>query len=228
MPLIGLSGWKTGDNSYGANIAYIQFLSGFGNVRILTPTEPIDDRIDLIVIPGGADVDPLRYGAIPSFYTSKPDSMKEYFDTVILPQYIKLGTPVFGICRGIQSIAVLFGAKLIQHMYHETNEKSRSEKVHSIDLLPPFKNEFMKDNPHVFSIKVNSMHHQCVSNHNFPEELEVIGVYRSKNKFDYIEVIRHRKYPIYAVQYHPEELDEDVLSDYIITELLSKSKNLKE
>jgi gamma-glutamyl-gamma-aminobutyrate hydrolase PuuD len=96
-PIIGIFGWKTGDNSYGSAVSYMQYANHFGIVRVLTPDEPIDPRIDLIIIPGGADINPVRYGEIPNLWTSKADPVKEYFDTVILPQYIKLGIPVFGI-----------------------------------------------------------------------------------------------------------------------------------
>lgn len=223
IPIIGIFGWKTGDNSYGCGISYMQYLSSYGIVKILTVEEPIDERIDLIVVPGGADVDPARYGAVPHLYTSKPDPIREYFDTVILPEYIKLGISVYGICRGCQSIAVLFGAQLIQHMYHETNETDRSDTTHGLYLLDTtFKQEFNK--VHTKALKVNSMHHQCVSSIDFPDELEILGVYTGKSKYSSIEVIRHKTLPVYAVQYHPEELTTDPLGDFIIQELLSKTK----
>jgi gamma-glutamyl-gamma-aminobutyrate hydrolase PuuD len=228
---IGIFGWKTGDNSYGCSIPYMQYLNGFGNVRVITPEEPIDERFDLIVVPGGVDVDPNRYGAIPNLWTSKPDPIKEYFDTVILPQYIKLGTSVYGVCRGIQSIAVLYGAQLVQHMYHETNGEDRNEAVHEIELCDTtFKTEFEEFHGKTTKIEVNSMHHQCVSSYNFPDELEILGYYKAPNfKKRYtssIEVLRHRTLNIFAVQYHPEELIKaDPLGDYILNLLLSKTKN---
>jgi putative glutamine amidotransferase len=224
-PLIGLFGWKTGDNSFGSSIAYMEYLGGFGNVRIISPEEPVDERIDLIVVPGGADVDPGRYNAIPHFYTSKPDPIKEYMDTQILPEYIALGISVLGICRGCQSLAVLYGAKLIQHMFHETNDKTRFDTVHDIELVPStFKTEYERANGKG-RIKVNSMHHQCVSTYNFPDHtLEILGVYSGK-KNPNIEVFRHRRLPIYGLQYHPEELYDDPLGDYIVAELLQRSKN---
>lgn len=217
---IGIFGSKLEDDYYGISLPYMDFLLQYGDVRIITVGNDIDTNIDLLVIPGGADVDPRRYNHIPHIYTARPDPIKEYMDTVMLPKYIEAGIPVFGICRGCQSIAVLYGASLIQHMWHETNEKDRSDTVHEIDLNEPFWSQY-KSIYGACKIRVNSMHHQCISTDNFPECLEIIGMYKGKNSNLYHpEVIRHYTLPIYAVQYHPEELNYDPLSDYIINKLL--------
>ena len=226
IPIIGIPGSKVGDDYFGGTLAYLKYMSFFGIPRIITLEEEVDDRIDLLIIPGGADVDPQRYNQKPGYYTSRPDPMKEWFDTQVLPQYIKLGIPVFGICRGIQTIAVLFGAQLVQHMYHHTNEKNRGDTVHSLELLQTsFKDEYEATYGKK-KIQVNSLHHQCVSSENFPAELEILGIYPSKDSAS-IEVIRHRKLPIYAVQYHPEELTTDALGDFIVNKLL-KWRELQE
>jgi putative glutamine amidotransferase len=228
--IIGIPGWKTGENSFGVTLPYLEFFSDYGIVKILTLSEKVDNSIDLLVIPGGADIDPRRYGAIPSFKTSKPDLIKEYFDTNILPKYIENGTPVFGICRGLQSIAVMYGAQLIQHItHHETNEiTDRSAGVHNLILIHnDFKERFKRE---CFSgkepiLKVNSMHHQCVSSVEIPECLDILGVSKGKSSSSSIEVIRHSELPIAAVQYHPEEMGFELVSDYLIQNLISKSKN---
>jgi putative glutamine amidotransferase len=217
--VIGIFGWKVTETSYGCSAAYLQYLSLFGRVRVLTNDEPIDDRLDLLVLPGGSDINPLRYGEAPNLFTSKSDPIKEYQDTVLLPRYIEAGIPVFGICRGIQAIGVHFGAKLVQDMYHETNDKDRGDTVHSVVIVDEafaYRSQLNKKR-----FKVNSLHHQCVSGQNFPECLKVIGAYEGKNSLDYIEIIAHKTLPIYGVQYHPEELVEDPISEYIIKELLT-------
>ena len=227
--IIGIPGWKISDNSFGVTLPYLEFFNMYGIVKILTLSEEIDKSLDLLVIPGGADVDPRRYGAIPSFKTTKPDLIKEYFDTNILPKYIDNGTPVFGICRGLQSIAVLFGAQLVQHIKnHETNDIDRSSSVHSLILINHnFNNEFKKEctSGKEISLKVNSLHHQCVSSVGIPTCLDIIGVSKGKSTSSSIEAIRHSELPIAAVQYHPEEMGFELVSDYLIRILISKSKN---
>jgi putative glutamine amidotransferase len=224
--IIGIPGCKVGDDFFGAPVSYIKYMQYFGTPRILSLEEEVDERVDLLILSGGADVNPLRYGQMPELYTSRPDPFKEYFDIYVLPNYIKAGVPILGICRGIQTLAVHFGAKLVQHMIHPYSSDDRGDTTHNIELLPTtFKEEFEA----VYGrrkISVNSLHHQCVSSEDFPEELEIIGIYPHKENAS-IEVIRHRTLPIYGVQYHPEELTKDALGDFIVNILLQASKNVK-
>jgi len=219
--IIGIFGWKVTETSYGVTIPYLQYANQFGDVRILGIDEPPNVDLDLLIIPGGADINPNRYKAIPDYYTGKSDPIKEYQDTVILPEYIEMGIPIFGICRGMQTIAVHFGAGLVQNMYHETNENDRSDLVHDVDIVKI-------DGFTAEKISVNSLHHQCVSYTDFPECLEIVGVYRSKKKNgpyrNSIEIIKHRTLPIWGVQYHPEELENDPFGDKIINELLNHER----
>lgn len=97
MRKIGVPLWKVGDSSFGSTWSYLQFASRYGEVIPLMPKHTVREDLDLLILPGGADVDPLRYGQIPNFFTGKPDAFKEYFDKAYLQQYIDAGVPIFGI-----------------------------------------------------------------------------------------------------------------------------------
>lgn len=212
----------------GVSYTYLQFASQYGNVKIVNPRDPnIDPSIDLLIGPGGPDVDPLRYLApnVPvSFNTQRPDPIREWFDKFVLPKYIENRTPCFGICRTHQSIAVLMGGTLLQHMYHETNEeKDRRELVHYLHT-------FIPGEPHTRRVlKINSLHHQVVSK--IPEDVaNVIGWYASKKEWTLrtkrdqtIEALLYKDYPIASVQWHPEEIY-DEFSDMLITDLLLRAE----
>jgi hypothetical protein len=100
---IGIPGWLVGPNSFGVTIPYIEFIREHldcSDLRILSPDSPIWTDLDLLILTGGPDVNPSRYGEPPGFYTDKPDLIREYFDVHVLPRYIEEHVPIFGVCRG--------------------------------------------------------------------------------------------------------------------------------
>lgn len=215
---IGLVFWKVGDNSFGSTIPYIRFAERFGEVIPLMPSHTVREDLDLLIIPGGADVNPANYEEVPHYFTGKPDLYKEHFDRVYLQQYIDAGVPIFGICRAHQSIATHFGGKLVQHMYHETTNTANAptDLVHRMT----FTNEFTtKTN---FTLKrnllINSRHHQVVDERGLPEELVVIGRHMNKQSNysdNSIEMIAHRNLPIVTLQSHAEDTYDDDTTPFI-------------
>lgn len=221
---IGIVGWKTGDSSFGAAIPYLEYISKFGTPVILHPDSEIT-KLDLLILPGGPDVDAGRYNGRVSLFTHKACPIREHFDRVKLPEYIKNGTPIFGICRGMQTIAISMGASLYQNMYHEYSEE-RDDLVHKIFISEKCRHS-LEINKNESRILVNSLHHQAVIKETLPDGLEPIAIYIGKyNKT--IEAIAHNYLPIAGVQYHPEELYTDVLSDSIIKRLLEEKKSILE
>lgn len=224
---IALVGWRVGENSFGATLPYLEFLSNFGIVEILTPHNTKYSGYDLLVIPGGSDVDPRNYNARPSYYAGHPDVFKEAFDKYQLPHFIDNKTPIFGICRGMQSLISHFGGRLGQHIYQEFS-RERTDLAHEIALYEPTKvpdfikrNFYKKDGRTVKEYKVNSMHHQGA----YPKALadtpiQVLAVNKGVGN---AELIKHVDLPIYAVQWHPEEIY-DSISQEIILNLLQDGR----
>ena len=210
---IGIVGWNTGDNSFGVTKAYMAFLASFGIVCILSPEEDIRTDLDLLVLPGGKDVDPTRYGHAPNFYNSDSNQMLEYFDKFKLPGYIEAGVPIFGICRGFQSLNVIFGGNLTQHYIHAYS-KDRNELVHEVvicDDKVKVRVETNKGTKLLTKFKTNSLHHQCV----FPEDLGAGLIPTLTTADGVIEGLRHSTLPIMGVQYHPEEIYDDYVIECI-------------
>lgn len=208
-PKIGIVG-TIGGNTFGVDVKYMQFASLFGDVHILTPDTPIID-LDLLILKGGADINPANYGQKPGYIISNSNPFLEEFDNEKLPQYIEKETPIFGICRGMQALNVYFGGTLSQHIYdHETNsDGDRESYVHYV------KSE--KSKP----FGVNSMHHQAIKKLGDGLvqtlfECDEKGILCS----DIIEGIRHERLPIIGVQWHPEE----ILDEYSINAINSLLK----
>lgn len=220
---IGLPFWKTGENSFGSTIPYIAYAGRFGEVVPLMPEHTVREDLDLLILPGGPDVNPLNYGETPGYYTGKPDMFKEHFDRKYLQQYIDAGVPIFAICRGHQALAVHLGAKLIQHMNHETTNVSvdPTKIVHDMVFTPEFttRHEFT---PTTFT-GVNSRHHQVVAEDTLPDELVIIARHKSFTKANQkqyytdntIEMMAHRELPIVTLQSHAEDTYDKMTQQFL-------------
>lgn len=217
MKKIGIVGWNTGENSFGVTKSYIDWLSQFGIVQILSPQKGIDDTIDLLVLPGGLDIAPQSMNQVPGFFTSNTDVMKQYFYDNNLQQYLNANIPIFGICLGFQQLCVKFGATLVQNYYFEHSSKNRFEKVDELEALPLLFNivnetSFKK----LKKYEVNSLHHQgCFLQSLESTSIEVLAIEKT---FKNIEIAKFNE-NVYGVQYHPEEIN-DILSKIIINKLL--------
>lgn len=229
---IGIVGWSQGENSFGASKSYLHYFNFFGKVRILTPSDSIDEDLDLVVMPGGKDTLPSNYGAVPGYFNSEPDPFKEHFAKVNLPQYIDARIPIFGICLGFQQLCVHFGAPLIQnisiedHGYSGEKTGDRGELVN--DLI--FTNDYTLLEAKLLNLSKSkktkistcSLHHQGVHVDKIPECLSLIAYTKDK----IAEFIEHRELPIAASQSHPEE-DFNRLAANLIANLIKRSPNLK-
>lgn len=218
MKKIGIVGWKTGENSFGATIPYMNWLSKFGTVHILSPQKQIVKDLDLLILPGGADISPQSFDEIPGFHTSNTDVMKQYFFDYNLDQYLLNNTPIFGICLGFQQLCVKFGGKLVQHYPFNYSSKGRFEQVDTLIINSDFLKQFNLDLFNNKEYKVNSLHHQgCFS---LPDSANVVA----KEKTDgNIEIAKFAE-NVYGVQYHPEEIN-DLISELIIKKLLNLEYN---
>lgn len=231
--VIGIPGYKQQDsNGFGVGNHYLNLASNYGNPRIIMPWEE-HVPVDLLILPGGLDLNPTAYGQLPSFYTSNQDVFKQFFYDNRLSNYINAGTPVFGICLGFQQLVAYFGGELTQNMPYHRQSPGRQVKGHPIyftDNVQVLGYDYLKPNK---SIEVNSHHHQGVLVKNAPLELTPLAVAPNEEygdeklnpneiKFPHniLEAFIHRDMKVGGVQYHPEEWS-DYLSDSIIKHLLN-------
>ncbi|GEB59455.1 gamma-glutamyl-gamma-aminobutyrate hydrolase family protein [Streptomyces gardneri] len=73
-------------------------------------------RLDGLVVAGGADVEPVRYGAEPDPRTGPPARARDSWELALIDAALASGTPLLGICRGMQLLNVALGGTLVQHL----------------------------------------------------------------------------------------------------------------
>lgn len=95
-----------------------------GGIPLLLPPQPFDeetigrvlDAVDGLVVSGGADVDPGRYGAERGPHTDEPRYDRDDWEVELVLGAIDRGMPVLAICRGAQLLNVALGGSLAQHV----------------------------------------------------------------------------------------------------------------
>ncbi len=103
---------------------YFDAVTKAGGIAILLPPQPIDAQIarqvlaglDGLIITGGKDVDPARYGQVAHPETDEPRPDRDAWEDALLGAAIETELPFLGICRGAQMLNVARGGTLVQHL----------------------------------------------------------------------------------------------------------------
>lgn len=162
-------------------------------------------QCDGFLMPGGADIQPSRYGRKKEPTCGEIDMERDAFELTLLKMLMPTQKPILGICRGCQALAVVSGGTLYQDIT-PMQKDSHSEKlklpkgIHTIFLEGEslLRDSLQQEGD---GLRVNSMHHQAVE---YPGE-GVRVVARSEDGF--IEAIqRDDRAFCLGVQWHPEHL----------------------
>ena len=87
------------------------------------------DRVDAVLLTGGLDVDPARYGE-PPHATTEVDAARDRFEIPLSQEAVGRDMPVFAICRGVQVLNVAAGGTLVQDIPSAVT----SDLTHAIDV----------------------------------------------------------------------------------------------
>jgi putative glutamine amidotransferase len=126
-PLIGISAYcevaKWGVWEQRATLltqTYVDAVAGAGGVPVVLPPVPgiedAIDRLDGLIISGGPDVSPDRYGQERGPHTKVVRPDRDAAELALFAGAVQRGLPVLGICRGMQLMNVALGGTLIQHL----------------------------------------------------------------------------------------------------------------
>jgi putative glutamine amidotransferase len=102
---------------------YVDAVRGAGGRAVLLPPGGSEDEaretvagLDGLVVSGGPDIDPSRYGAARHPMTQRPVPARDSWDLALTSSALSLGVPLLAICRGMQVLNVCLGGTLHQHV----------------------------------------------------------------------------------------------------------------
>ncbi|MGQ0712652.1 MAG: gamma-glutamyl-gamma-aminobutyrate hydrolase family protein [Gemmatimonadaceae bacterium] len=205
--------------SWAMSQRYVLALTASRALPWLIPLVPDDetlraiyDELDGVFLPGGADIDPSRYGETRHPKCDRSDPARDRVELALTRWAMQDGKPVLGVCRGLQLINLAAGGTLWQDL-----ESQRPTSIKH-DYFP-FRDGFARDHlAHPVTVRegtqlaeivgagermVNSMHHQGV------RDLARGFVVSATAPDGLIEAIERPGDPfVLAVQWHPEALAE--------------------
>ena len=100
--------------------SYADAVAEAGGEPVLLPTGAISAevvaRLDGLIVAGGADVDPARYGQAAGAHTTVLRPERDESELAALQAALDRDLPVLAICRGMQLLNVALGGDLVQHL----------------------------------------------------------------------------------------------------------------
>lgn len=212
-PVIGITAVASFDEKmHSQRVTYAQAIWEAGGEAILLPCNPdksnckqIVCMLDGLLAPGGHDIAPELYGEqideACGIYTLYEDD----YDMELIKEAVSQKKPVFGICRGMQIINVLYGGTLYQDIPTQYSEEllhtrvtPDEENFHTVDIE---KNSYLAKVLGVTeAVQVNTSHHQAV------KDVAEGFVVTAKAPDGIIEAIENTDASVLCVQWHPERL----------------------
>lgn len=168
------------------------YIAALERIGVAVERQSADD-CDALLLPGGCDVNPRRYGQKIA-NAEGIDNARDVFEIALLQRFLDEGKPILGICRGMQLINVALGGTLRQHIYGHSRLDG-TDRLHMIRATDPLLRAVYGK-----SFTVNSAHHQCVAR--LGDGLKATAWAADGT----IEALRHETLPVFAVQWHPERL----------------------
>ncbi len=182
-----------------------------------------------LVLTGGEDVHPSRYGKGYDTARCKINLERDTLEFALISRALELNIPIFAICRGEQILNVALGGTLIVDIPDDYPTelshacKDRFSNCHLVEVVP---NTYLSEIVKIERDSVNSSHHQAVE---YLGEGLIANVYSSDGLIEGFEwQDRERKPFIMAVQWHPERMPrEHPLSWAIARKFLEYAREYK-
>jgi microsomal dipeptidase-like Zn-dependent dipeptidase/gamma-glutamyl-gamma-aminobutyrate hydrolase PuuD len=210
-PLIGISANYKENNSMLAE-KYYESVIAAGGVPVIIPVmqnpiviDKIVQQIDGLIVSGGGDIDAKYFNEAPIPESGEVNHFRDKYDVTLITAATGRQVPIFGICRGMQVINVVFGGSLYQDIKAQydgfsLNPSQTEERNITTQTAMIRDNTILATVTGTDNLAINSFHHQSVR--------------RVANGFQEVaftsdgicEAIESEFYDIFGVQWHPEYL----------------------
>lgn len=213
-PMIGLTGNCADIDVTIRNYYHKQIVAAGGVPVIIPPVADKDviintlERLDAIILTGGADYNPLWAGEEPSANLHHINAQRDLPELLITRLAYNRNIPMLGICRGIQTLAMALDGKVIQDISEtipntikHSQDADTCEPTHSVSVA---EGSMLHDVYGKDKLYVNSFHHQAVGDCG-PKF--IVTAKANDGVVEAIESSEFRK--IMGVQWHPECMGDD-------------------
>ena len=189
-------------------------------IVVLRPGDRAEGVFDGVVIGGGEDIDPERYGRrILADGNVRVDYGRDSIDFPVFEEAWREGVPVLGICRGLQVVNVARGGTLVQDLPLERpsdvshrRPKAENRRDHPVRVDPDTR---LGKIAQAREIDVNSRHHQAIEQ---PADGLLVSATAPDGVIEAVEAQDGRW--LLAVQWHPENLRDDEVSRRLFREFV--------
>lgn len=213
-PMIGLTANCADIDVTIRNYYHKQIVAAGGVPVIIPPVADKDviintlERLDAIILTGGADYNPLWAGEEPSAKLHHINAQRDLPELLITRLAYNRNIPMLGICRGIQTLAMALDGKVIQDISEtipntikHSQDADTCEPTHSVSVA---EGSMLHDVYGKDKLYVNSFHHQAVGDCG-PKF--IVTAKANDGVVEAIESSEFRK--IMGVQWHPECMGDD-------------------
>ena len=174
-------------------------------VQLTRDADPIDmvDRLDGLVMTGGADPDPSLYGEDPHPELGEIERARDEWELSLIRAALDRRLPMLCVCRGAQLLNIALGGTLVQHLdeadTHALWTTSRTDRCHVVKVAAGSRLAALYGD----TVATNSLHHQAVGR---PGRGVVVTGTAEDGVIEGYEL--EGRPEVLAVQWHPEMLAE--------------------
>jgi putative glutamine amidotransferase len=120
---------------------YVDAVQTAGGLAMILAPDPVDERdpdavldlVDGVMLCGGVDLDPARYGAEREPQTDPAIPDRDGFELALAARAMERDVPMLGICRGMQVINVAGGGTLTQHLPDDVGHEDHRKVLGTFD-----------------------------------------------------------------------------------------------